>query len=625
MKHQEEIKQSVCLWPSLLGLIISLSIVSPVRAHLGGASVHDVVSQVIQRLRQHYTKDLDNKFDESKLLDHVTQAERKTLSANHIQFAVNTRARLWLVRDASMPKPFWFETSGFKKTVHQFRESRWKLEVWEKIVDPGVVTLGINSIQGGGIHYLVALEPMDPKVPILVSDIWPKYLDVVKAKQSLQPYVDLEYVIKEMPDFLKGKTFVRTAHKQRDDGKMLGVLRYTQHVAQPEPDQIVLTWSDDPTHSQTIQWRSQCSVERCSNTCEDKLFARGYLAYQEKGSDEVSSLAGFNKVPAEPMCLTSPNTINDSVNLRFTATLSELKPDTEYWYAVGNAGNWSDIYSFQTAPDEAKPFSFVYLGDAQNGLDVWGKLMDQSNQHFPQAAFYLMAGDLVDRGNERDDWDDFFYHGRHVFQSKTLVPVIGNHENQGGHPTLYLELFHLLRNGPKQLEPERAYWFEYSNALFVVLDSTLPPRTQTQWLDNVLAASSATWKFVAYHHPAYSSSKRGGKSDLLDTWLPLFDQYQVDFALQGHDHAYLRTYPMLEGKPLKGVEQDEQRGTIYLISVSGTKKYPQEDHDYIEKGMVNLSTYQLFDLEVGRKRLVYRAFDFEGKLVDTVTIHKTSH
>jgi len=24
----------------------------------------------------------------------------------------------------------------------------------------------------------------------------------------------------------------------------------------------------------------------------------------------------------------------------------------------------------------------------------------------------------------------------------------------------------------------------------------------------------------------------------------LFDKYHVDMALQGHDHAYLRTYPM---------------------------------------------------------------------------------
>jgi hypothetical protein len=41
------------------------------------------------------------------------------------------------------------------------------------------------------------------------------------------------------------------------------------------------------------------------------------------------------------------------------------------------------------------------MGDAQNGLDSWGKLAHQSHAAEPDAAFYIMAGDLVNRGNER--------------------------------------------------------------------------------------------------------------------------------------------------------------------------------------------------------------------------------
>ena len=38
---------------------------------------------------------------------------------------------------------------------------------------------------------------------------------------------------------------------------------------------------------------------------------------------------------------------------------------------------------------------------------------------------------------------------------------------------LYLDNFTLPTNGPTSLEPERAYAFEYSNALFIILDTNL--------------------------------------------------------------------------------------------------------------------------------------------------------
>ena len=33
-----------------------------------------------------------------------------------------------------------------------------------------------------------------------------------------------------------------------------------------------------------------------------------------------------------------------------------------------------------------------------------------------------------------------------------------------------------------------------------------------------------------------------------DAWVPVFDRHHVDLVLQGHDHAYLRTYPMRGGR-----------------------------------------------------------------------------
>jgi len=237
----------------------------------------------------------------------------------------------------------------------------------------------------------------------------------------------------------------------------------------------------------------------------------------------------------------------------------------------------------------------------------------------PDAAFYLMAGDLVNRGAERWDWDSFFENAKGVFDRRQLVPVLGNHEYQGGsEPKLYLAQFALPRNGPKNFPPERAYAFEYSNAKFIILDSNLAAGKQTAWLEKQLANTKAVWKFVSYHHPAYSSGGNRDNPDVRNLWTPIFDKYHVDLALQGHDHAYLRTYPM-RGQQRVATTKD---GTVYIISVSGTKHYEQAKHDYTEVGLTKLSTYQVLDIQIAGNRLVYRAHDVDGKVRDEFMIEK---
>jgi hypothetical protein len=322
----------------------------------------------------------------------------------------------------------------------------------------------------------------------------------------------------------------------------------------------------------------------------------------------------------EPGLLADRFLLNDPKVHRFTVELTGLEPGTTYLYAVGDGsrGGWGEYAEFTTAPAGEAPFSFIYMGDAQNGLDRWGTLLAHAHRTRPDAAFHLMAGDLVNRGAERDDWDSFFHNARGVFDRRPLVPVLGNHECQGGSPDLYLKQFALPRNGPAGVTPERAYAFEYGNALFVVLDSNLEPVTQTAWLERQLAGSRATWKFVSYHHPAYSSVPKRDNRELRDAWTPLFDRYHVDLALQGHDHAYLRTYPM------KGNARaaNAKAGTVYIVSVSGTKFYEQDPRDYTEFGLTNVALYQVLDLQISGHRLVYRAYDVDGSLRDHFIIEK---
>jgi alkaline phosphatase D len=76
------------------------------------------------------------------------------------------------------------------------------------------------------------------------------------------------------------------------------------------------------------------------------------------------------------------------------------------------------------------------------------------------------------------------------------------------------------------------------------------PNLQTQWLERTLAEArrdpGVDMIVVFMHQCAMSTSLPGNGSDLgiRRAWLPLFDHYEVDLVLSGHEHDYERTYPV---------------------------------------------------------------------------------
>jgi alkaline phosphatase D len=76
------------------------------------------------------------------------------------------------------------------------------------------------------------------------------------------------------------------------------------------------------------------------------------------------------------------------------------------------------------------------------------------------------------------------------------------------------------------------------------------PNLQTSWLEATLKEAhrdrSVDMIVVFMHQCAMSTSVPGNGSDLgiRQAWLPLFDKYEVDLVLSGHEHDYERTYPV---------------------------------------------------------------------------------
>ncbi|MFH0895531.1 MAG: metallophosphoesterase [Bacteroidota bacterium] len=176
------------------------------------------------------------------------------------------------------------------------------------------------------------------------------------------------------------------------------------------------------------------------------------------------------------------------------------------------------------------PDLIITLGD--NYSTYSGTIDDQIGQYFADFIFPYVgafgAGDTVNR---------FF-------------PSMGNHDNDGGDLTNYLNFFTLPNN-------ERYYDFVKGDIHFFALhsfptepDGIADTSIQGQWLKNQLAASTSCYNIVYFHHPPYSSGLHGSSSYM--QWP--FVEWGATAVLSGHDHCYERLFA---------------NGLTYLISPPG--------------------------------------------------------
>jgi hypothetical protein len=385
-----------------------------------------------------------------------------------------------------------------------------------------------------------------------------------------------------------------------------------------------MAFGADPARELVWTWRTAPSVEQTAIRIIPARFESA-----ESGPNSQPDLTGARLIRGHSTLVRSPSVLNDPVIRRHEVMVDALSPDTVYLYSLGDGSDngWGPLRAVKTGRPRADRTEFLYMGDPQTGLKEWGQRLTAAFRRHPAIEFIVLAGDLVDRGNERTNWDHFFLRAEEIFERIPVMPCVGNHEYLDRGPRLYQAFFHLPRNGPSQIEPGLVYHFETGGALIAVLDSTLAvsstveARRQADWLDAVLAGSQANWKFVVFHHPIYPSHPSRENPMLREHWAPILDKHHVDMVLQGHDHAYLRTYPMRGGRPVSGPDQ----GTIYVVSVSGNKFYDQVPSDYTELGFTDIPTYQTIEIDNVQNRLTYRAWTDAGEVIDRVVITKPSH
>jgi 3',5'-cyclic AMP phosphodiesterase CpdA len=379
-----------------------------------------------------------------------------------------------------------------------------------------------------------------------------------------------------------------------------------QHRPSPVPDRIVLSWVANPATSQTVTWRTDASI----------WHAVGELAEAEDGPNFES------KAKSVRAMTTALDTDLGVVSHYHSVDFDDLKPETKYVYRVGDGHNWSEWSHFDTASSEAKPFSFVYFGDAQNDIKShWSRVVREAYRDAPKASFLLHAGDLINRANRDAEWGEWFHASGFIHRRTPCIATPGNHEYDDGRLSHHWRpTFAFPKHGPDGLE-ETAYWLDYQCARLVSLNSNEKQREQVAWLRDVLSQNDKPWTILTFHHPMYSSARGRDNVELRNLWQPVFDEFKVDLVLQGHDHTYARTGLMKHQNVDTGVSfHSQDSGTMYVVSVSGPKMYKLGRRPFMQRAAQDTQLYQI--IRVRRKELRYEARTATGKLYDAFTLRK---
>lgn len=313
------------------------------------------------------------------------------------------------------------------------------------------------------------------------------------------------------------------------------------------------------------------------------------------------------------------------------ALATTLKAGTTYSFRVGTEQGWSEIGHFTTAATSysAKDgYSFIYMTDtqAQNDemFDVSQKTAHAAQQMVPNAQFVLVNGDLVETsGANNSEWEyeQWFGTMQDVWLNYPLVVAQGNHDtSSNSNFTWHFNTdnsFNETSAVPTTMGGT-VYSFVYGDALFMVINYEDYKKegyfqALANWMrQQVEAHKDVKWRIASFHKNMFTGSQ-SHQSDadgrlVRENMLPVFDELDIDLALQGHDHIYEVIGPVnnstktlvpgaaeevetvvpggvrenMTGK--QGGVYNVSEGTLYFLNNSaGKKKYePRNEEDMIK-------------------------------------------
>ena len=238
--------------------------------------------------------------------------------------------------------------------------------------------------------------------------------------------------------------------------------------------------------------------------------------------------------------------MNEAININYI-------DETEYpRIAVMNAKCINIMANLWNSPEQAKWKAGALAIESSEacmlgGVAAWlrwrerriaqGKPTDKPN-------FVISAGDQVNKTGKPKEEEYAAYLSADALKSLPVATTIGNHDSLNKDYS-----YHFNNPNPTDLGMTEAggdYYYSYGPGLFIVLNTNnYNVAEHEQAIQKAVANFPDTkWRIVTIHQDIYGSGLDHSDTDgmILRTQLtPVFDKYDIDVVLQGHDHTYSRS------------------------------------------------------------------------------------
>lgn len=394
-------------------------------------------------------------------------------------------------------------------------------------------------------------------------------------------------------------------------------LRHASDVLYAQRLRQIVT--QDTGHGRTLMWELSSPVEQ--QTVEVRV----------QGAETI-----LRRYPT-----TDERFTDDHIEVyQYAAEIEQLTPGTRYQYRIAageTATDWQELY----APAADESYKMLIFPDSQSSdYADWKQLAHLAWARNTDAQLFTCMGDLVDNGEDRQQWTEFFGGVKEMQRSIPMAPVMGNHETYNCDwkvrlPEAYLHYFDTPKNGSKEFD-RYYYSFDYGDVHYIVLctqqkeidafkDGLLAE--QLAWMRRDLKAHRRRWNVVLMHKDVlqYRINGRPEREEGIDeengrVWMPVFDELAIDVVFSAHLHTYRN-----RGHIYGFDKTADKKGPLYILTgVAGNVRYPNLwiDHAFDEVMLPQPETDNYLTMEVTRDALEIACFLPDGTEMDRVRVTK---
>lgn len=249
-------------------------------------------------------------------------------------------------------------------------------------------------------------------------------------------------------------------------------------------------------------------------------------------------------------------------------TVTGLAENTTYYYTVEKNGVQTDVETYTT--HSFSDVKMLYVGDPQIGASKgqpqgneelsadagaantaarndsfgWNRTLEAALEQDPDVSFIISAGDQVNKTGQAKEEEYAGYLDPDALASLPVATTIGNHDSLNADYMYHFNNPNTTEYGATQAGGD--YYYSYGNGLFIVLNTNnYNVAEHKKAIEEAVASDpDAAWRIVTIHQDIYGTGLDHSDTDgmILRTQLtPIFDEFDIDVVLQGHDHTYSRS------------------------------------------------------------------------------------